>query len=222
MRAVLFDWSGTLFHETVPLPELVLTAATRLGRIMSPREAQELVARGVRALESDPDVIAAERERDRSAAAHRNADRVWLRAAGLADDELIEGIYELFIARGMRPYPDTERALRDLRGIGVPVAIVSNCGWDIRRNFVEHGLERYVTAFALSFEHGVVKPEPELFRLACELLAVEPGEALMVGDDPLTDGGAARTGIATLILPAVPPGAHRGLDLPIRLLRSGT
>jgi hypothetical protein len=35
-------------------------------------------------------VIAAERDRDRSSAAHRHADRVWLRAAGLEDDELID------------------------------------------------------------------------------------------------------------------------------------
>jgi HAD superfamily hydrolase (TIGR01493 family) len=219
IRAVLFDWSGTLFHDILPLPELIAAAAARVGKPISSAAAHELVARGRRVQESDPQVIAAERDRDRSSAAHRHADRVWLRAAGLEDDELIDAFYDFFVARGMRPFPDTMEVLSELGRLDVPVAVVSNCGWDIRRNFAEHHLEAYVEAFALSFEHGVVKPEPRLFELACELLAVKPWEALMVGDDPATDGGAVRAGIATLILPPVRPGTRRGLDLVLRFLQ---
>jgi FMN phosphatase YigB (HAD superfamily) len=137
---------------------------------------------------------------------------------GNHDDDLIDAICERFLARGMQPYPDTEGALRELGRLGVPVAIVSNCGRDIRRNFAEHGLERHVHGFALSFEHGAVKPELQLFQLACELLDVEPRRALMVGGDPATDGGAALAGITTLILPAVRQGASRGRDLAVRLV----
>lgn len=218
IRAVLFDWSRTLFHETAPLPELIMAAARELGRPLPAGAARALVARGRRARESDPEVIAAERDRDRSPAAHRHADRVWLRAAGLDDAELIDRIYERFVARGMRPYPDTAHVLAELRRRRVPVAVVSNCGWDIRRTFARYDLERYVTAFALSFEHGVVKPEPALFQMACSLLGVEPEQALMVGDDPRSDGAAVHVGIATLILPAVAPGTPRGLELALRIL----
>jgi putative hydrolase of the HAD superfamily len=216
---VLFDWSGTLFHDAVRMPELITTAAKHVGKPVSPREAQEL-ARALRAAESDPGVIAAERDRDRSAAAHRNAHRVRLRAAGIRDDELVDAIYDLFLTRSVRPYPDTERALREVWRLGVPVAVVSNCGRDIRRDFAEHGLDGYVMAFALSFEHGAVKPEPRLFQVACQLLGVEAKDALMVGDDPVSDGGAVRAGIAALILPAVPAGTRRGLEVVVRLLGS--
>jgi FMN phosphatase YigB (HAD superfamily) len=68
----------------------------------------------------------------------------------------------------------------------------------------------------------VVKPEPRLFELACGLLAVSPGQALMVGDDPTTDGGAVRVGIATLILPPARPGMRRGLDRVLRLVQPPT
>lgn len=220
IRAVLFDWSGTLFHDVVRLPELITTAALQVGRPISYGEAQELVARGLRAEESDSEVIATKSERDRSPAAHRHAQRVWLRAAGIHDGELVGAIYDLFLARDTRPRPDTQRVLRELWRHDVPVAVVSNCGRDIRRDFAEHGLDRYVAAFALSWEHGMVKPEPELFELACELVGVQPADALMVGDDPISDGGAVRAGMATLILPAVPAGLPRGLDLVVRLLRS--
>ncbi|MGH7912782.1 MAG: HAD family hydrolase [Candidatus Dormibacteraceae bacterium] len=162
----------------------------------------------------------AERDRDRSSAAHRHADRVCLRAAGIRDDELIDAIYELFIARTMPPYPDSEGVLRELRRLGILVAVVSNCGWDIRGRFEEQNLDRYVDAFALSFEHGTVKPEPQLFEVACELLGVRPAGAAMIGDDPATDGGAASYGIAALILPKVAPGQYRGLDLAVRLVTS--
>jgi HAD superfamily hydrolase (TIGR01493 family) len=220
VRAVLFDWSDTLYYTVLPLSEQIVRAAGRLGRPISEAAARELVARGLRAQESDPEVIAAERDRDRSAIAHRHADSVWFRAAGLEDDELIDAIYELFVSSGMRPYPDTEAVLRELWSLGVPVAVVSNCGWDIRRNFAHHGLERYVTEFALSFEHGVVKPEPRLFEVACELLDVEPAGVLMVGDNPAIDGGAVKAGIATLILPPVRPAARRGLDMAVQLVRT--
>jgi beta-phosphoglucomutase-like phosphatase (HAD superfamily) len=32
IRAVLFDWSGTLFDDIFPLPELIAAAAGRVGR----------------------------------------------------------------------------------------------------------------------------------------------------------------------------------------------
>jgi hypothetical protein len=47
-------------------------------------------------------VIAAEPDRDRSSAAHQHAGRVWLRAAALEDDELIDAFYDFFVAQAMR------------------------------------------------------------------------------------------------------------------------
>jgi HAD superfamily hydrolase (TIGR01509 family) len=46
----------------------------------------------------------------------------------------------------------------------------------------------------LSYEHGVQKPDPRLFRTACTALGVEPRDVLMVGDDRRADGGAAALG----------------------------
>jgi FMN phosphatase YigB (HAD superfamily) len=36
------------------------------------------------------------------------------------------------------------------------------------------------------------KPEPAMFRLGCERLGIEPGEGVMIGDNPLTDGAGAK------------------------------
>jgi hypothetical protein len=54
-------------------------------------------------------------------------------------------------------------------------------------------------------------------HLGLEALGVGPGAALMVGDNPRDDGGAARLGVRTLILPRT-EGALHGLDAVLRLV----
>nr|WP_019544328.1 HAD hydrolase-like protein [Streptomyces sulphureus] len=64
-----------------------------------------------------------------------------------------------------------------------------------------------------SFEHGTEKPDPLLFAHACVELGVTEEEALMVGDNPVKDGGAVAAGPRSSVLPTgAAPGAHRGLD----------
>ncbi|MFF3920439.1 hypothetical protein ACFYZB_44990 [Streptomyces sp. NPDC001852] len=50
-----------------------------------------------------------------------------------------------------QPYPDTEETLRALHGRGIPVPVVSNIGWDMRRVFRDHGVDDLVDASFLSF-----------------------------------------------------------------------
>jgi FMN phosphatase YigB (HAD superfamily) len=70
----------------------------------------------------------------------------------------------------------------------------------------------------LSFEHGIQKPDPQMFTIALDALDIEAGDALMVGDRVSHDGGAASIGIPTLILPAQHAMQPRGLDAVLRLL----
>jgi putative hydrolase of the HAD superfamily len=96
--------------------------------------------------------------------------------------------------------------------------VVSNIGWDLRPVFREHGLDRYVGAYVLSYEHGIQKPDPRLFATACDALGIAPEDTLMVGDDRRADGGAAALGCAVHFvdhLPAArrPEGLRPVLDL---------
>jgi HAD superfamily hydrolase (TIGR01549 family) len=84
--------------------------------------------------------------------------------------------------------------LTELRDRGIPVAVVSNIGWDIRPLFAYREIP--VDAFVLSCEHGVQKPDPRIFEIALRALGREAGQTLMVGDDPQTDGAAADSGVA--------------------------
>lgn len=121
---------------------------------------------------------------------------------------------------GWLPYPDALPVLSELRRRGVPVAVVSNVGFDLRAVFAGHGLHDLVSAYALSYEVGVMKPAPEIFLAACRALGVAPEQALMVGDNPRADGGAVDLGIRTLLLPYSPPGPAHGLAAVLDLLDS--
>jgi putative hydrolase of the HAD superfamily len=120
--------------------------------------------------------------------------------------------------RGWRPYPDAREVLEALAARGVPIGVVSDTGWDVQQVFAEYDFDRYVRTYVMSFQHGATKPAPQLFHRACDDLGVAPRETLMVGDNYLTDGGAAAAGLTALVLPPVPTGSPRGLDVVLRIL----
>ena len=76
----------------------------------------------------------------------------------------------------------------------------------------------FVDSYVESFRHGRVKPDLELFRIACRELGVEPAGALMVGDSHVADGAAVLAGLTVLLLPPVPPGTARGLERVLHLI----
>ena len=213
LKAVVFDFGDTLLHRTGG-PRLLREAAARRGVDVGEAEASSLwdeIQRRART----PDEIA--RGRDLSEEAHR---RCWLALYRVAD-ELAPGISEdLYAAErdGWSPYEDTVPVLRALRTAGVPIAVLSDTGFDIRPLFARWGLADLIDAWILSFEHGVAKPAPELFASACSAIQTPPREALMVGDNRLTDGGAVDTGMPTLLLPRWPGSGPRGLTLVLTLL----
>jgi HAD superfamily hydrolase (TIGR01509 family) len=99
----------------------------------------------------------------------------------------------------------------------VKVGVISNAGWDVRIQFHAAGLHEIVDVYALSYEIGVIKPDPEIFLRPCEELGVAPERALMVGDTPIPDGGALAVGMPVHLLPLAPPRGRRGLDAVLRL-----
>jgi HAD superfamily hydrolase (TIGR01509 family) len=218
VEAVLFDFHGTLAQVEDPV-DWVLAAATACGVALDPARATWLAdqlvtagrAGGPLPARVPPHLAEAWAARDLSAAAHRAAYTGL--AAGVRHD--VEGLVEALYDRGTRiegwqPFADTGPTLRALREAGVPVAVVSNIGFDIRPMFQAWGLADLIGAWTLSYEVGRCKPDPEIFRIACGTLGVEPRRALMVGDTP-ADAGAVAAGCAALVLPAAPPGAVNGL-----------
>lgn len=134
-------------------------------------------------------------ERDLDADRHRAAYSGLIREAGVTDPDLVRALYDRHMRpAAWQPYPDAARTLGELSRGGVRVAVVSNIAWDLRPVFRAHGLDEWVDLYALSYEVGVQKPDPGIFRFACEGLGLAPAETLMVGDDRTADGGALALG----------------------------
>ncbi|MEU8585952.1 HAD-IA family hydrolase [Streptomyces sp. NPDC048664] len=206
VKGVLFDFSGTLFRveSTASWLRAVLhetgTAPPDAG---VPHTAALLEAAGALPGGANPDgplpagLAALWAVRDTSAEAHRAAYTALSRRVPLPDPRLHDALYDRHMTpAAWQPYPDTAEVLSALRGRGVAVGVVSNIGWDLRPVFRDHGIDAYVHTYALSYEHGIQKPDVRLFALACDALGVDPRAALMVGDDRRADGGAAELGCA--------------------------
>lgn len=209
VRAVLFDFGHTLF-DTADSVEFIVRASAALGRPV-PRHAADALWHDGRSRSRTPEEMA--KGRDLGPAEHRAC---WLAIWGELEalcPGLTGKLYEFeTTADGWAPFVDTRAVLDALTERGVPMAVVSDTGWDLRPTFEHHDLARYFTTFVMSYQHGVTKPAPLLFHTACERLGVTPSEALMVGDNHRNDGGAIDTGVRTLLLPLVPSGTPRGLD----------
>lgn len=210
IRAVLFDWRGTLAHS----PPSRWWAERALAGIGRPRT--EDVLDGIEvALEEAawlPDI-------DASAAIHREATMRVFAAHGL-DRDLSEALYAIDADPANHPlYPDAEPVLLGVRAHGAAIALVSDFHLDLRPVLAARGITHLVDACVISCEHGIQKPDGRMFTLALAALGVAPQDALMVGDRASHDGGAADVGIATLILPRPPAALEpRGLELVLRLL----
>jgi FMN phosphatase YigB (HAD superfamily) len=71
----------------------------------------------------------------------------------------------------------------------------------------------------LSYEVGVVKPDPAIFELALDRLGRPGRRTLMVGDSPRDDVGGVTHRIRTLILPRTDGPVH-GLGTVLRMVGS--
>ncbi len=103
-------------------------------------------------------------------------------------------------------YDDVKPTLEELRGRGVRTAIVSNTPWGSpaglwRRELDRLGLTPLVDGEVFCRDVGWRKPDPRVFTHALNLLGVEPGDALFVGDDPRWDvEGPRALGMRALLL----------------------
>ncbi|MGC9669962.1 HAD family hydrolase [Planosporangium sp. 12N6] len=217
-QAVLFDFQGTLAQVEDPViwvQEAARSCGTELDRLRATALADRLVmagrAGGPPPHRVPPHLAEVYADRDLYPHAHRAAYTGLAQTVPCDVEGLPEALYERILSPdGWTVYGDTLPTLKALRAAGVPVAVVSNIGFDIRPVAERLGFADLVDAFVLSFEVGHCKPDSAIFLRACGMLRVEPERTLMVGDTP-ADAGAVMAGCRVLIVPAGPPGAVNGI-----------
>ncbi len=207
-RAVLFDFSGTVFRleqDETWLADLTDHVGERLDIEAQTELMRRMTAPVGQVVDLDEEHLHAWHNRDRDPALHRKVYLEVLKHSGVPHADQAIALYTRLIdPTQWTPYPDTEAVLKGVAGKGVKIGVLSNIAFDIRPAFSSRGWDAFVDEFILSFEVGAVKPEPEIFQAAIERLGIDPAETLMIGDSEEADGAARDVGCAFALVEPLP------------------
>jgi len=190
MRAVIFDWGGTLtpWHTVDP-------AASWTASVGDDAE----VAR--RLLEAEVELWTRSRDEHVSFSLEDVYDRAGHR---LSDDA--EAAYHRFWDAHTFTDPAVPEVLQGLHQRGLRVGVLSNTSWPRTRHeqiFARDGVLDLIDAAVYSSEIPYAKPHPLAFRAALDSVGVsDPAEAVYVGDRLFDDiFGAQRAGMRAVLVP---------------------
>jgi putative hydrolase of the HAD superfamily len=120
------------------------------------------------------------------------------------DAELIERLLAMereFSETGVELWEDSLPVVRELRARGAKTALISNCSHSTRPIVDRLEIDAEFDAILLSFEVGMHKPDPAIYREALRRLGdVSPDRAVFVDDQPAYCDGAAVLGIETFLI----------------------
>lgn len=208
IRVVFFDAADTLFHVNGSVADIYLGYAVRFGFVKTPDSLGAIRQAFSRAFrEAPPPVFAATEP-----ALLKQSERLWwfdivhnvFYRVGMFErfDDFFDEVFTAFEDPARwRLFPDTVPTLERLKAQGLELGIVSN--FDSRLFPVLRGLglaELFDTVTISSLAHAA-KPAPRIFHVALEKHAVDPEEALHVGDSVRDDvEGATKAGLKAVLL----------------------
>ena len=120
--------------------------------------------------------------------------------------DVSDGQLERAVARGLKyvyraltPRAGVLESLASLRDDGVKIGLISNCLSDTSMLWPSTPLAPLFDVAVLSYEVGLMKPDPGIYALACNRLGVEPNDCLFIGDG----GSGELTGATNVGMDAV-------------------
>jgi len=201
VRAVIFDWGGTLTPwHTVDLAEQWAVYARAV------HGADEQASAGLAARILAAEETAWHRARTGQGSAHLDE---LLREVGLDPVGPSQVVALAAYRRFWEPHTLTDKQVRPLweglRARGIRVGVLSNTIWsrDYHRGVFERdGVLDLIDADVYSSEMAWTKPHPQAFREAAAALRVEPAEAVHVGDRTFEDvHGSQLAGMRAIWVP---------------------
>lgn len=205
-RATLFDLFGTLIvFDATHLPELIVDGRpirSTLG-VWGHLVDEMLPGLGVEAFGRAVFAASVELDEERRGTTREFSSRERfgraLRRAG-CDAARVDELASLFarahmaeIAKATR-FPDAHRAVLAHARTRGGVAVITNFDDTATAHeiLLRHGIRAHVDTVVVSEAIGLRKPDGALVRIALRELDVAPGDAVMIGDHPVEDVGAAR------------------------------
>ena len=182
IRALVFDFDGTILDTETPEFRHWEALYARHGRTLSLSEWQQ----GIGTWDAFdpwaglPEAVQAQRERV-------HAELQTQVHADLKDADLRPGVRDV---------------LEQARAAGLRLALCtsSSHAW-VDPWLAQHGLGEFFEAEATRDDVARVKPDPELYVLACQRLGLPPAECLAVEDSYNGASAAAAAGMQVLVVP---------------------
>ena len=212
-RAVLFDLGNTLvrYYCRDEFPRILRECLRSAAEVVHYKTGDfEALFRKALKLNHEADNFAVRLLEDRILNLFPTCDRKDAIAMGRVCGAFMAPIFSC-----ARIETDAHRVLDELRSRGFRTAIVSNTPWgssaqlwleELRRL----GLLERVDAVTFCVDVGWRKPHPAPFLHTLKKLAVEPSDAVFVGDDPRWDvEGALRIGMRPILVASNPDQEHR-------------
>jgi HAD superfamily hydrolase (TIGR01509 family) len=199
IRAVLFDWGGTLttFHSVDMLDAWRVAAS-----VLAPDDADRVAAA---LLAAEQEVWARTTSTLRSATT-AEVLRTATEAVGLPIDAVLHDRAVTSYLDHWAPTtvarPEARETLHALRRRGLRTGLLSNTHWPRDQHeswLARDGLLDLLDARVYTSDLDVVKPHEDAFRALLDAVGVGPRDAVFVGDRPWDDVyGAARLGMPTV------------------------
>jgi putative hydrolase of the HAD superfamily len=196
VRAVIFDWGGTL------CPWHAIDHETLWQEVCRPHFSAG------RAREAAAAMLAAEQDLWRlTETSHASAQlaEVFERAGVTATEEFLAGYFAAWDPHTVT-HPEVIPLLGELRERGIKIGVLSNTMWPRsahERVFLRDRVLHLIDGAVYSSEIPWTKPHPEAFRAAMAAVGEEdPAACVFVGDRPFDDvHGAKRAGMRAVLVP---------------------
>jgi putative hydrolase of the HAD superfamily len=200
VRAVIFDWGGTL----TPWHSVDLEEQWRVFARQVHAEEKQASSLAARILATEEAAWGRGRTAQSSASLHEILAEAGIDEGHLRREAALTAYREFW-----EPHTFTDEQVRPLwEGLhrrGVRVGVLSNTIWsgDYHRGVFERdGVLDLIDADVYSSELAWIKPHPEAFRAAAAALGVQPCEAVYVGDRPFEDiHGSQLAGMRAIWVP---------------------
>ena len=106
-----------------------------------------------------------------------------------------------YVREALVPRPGAIETLRRLRELEILVGLITVCSEDVEVAWPSTPFNGLFDAEVFSSSFGLSKPDPRIYLHCCELLGVEPSDAVFVGDGANDElAGAERVGITAILI----------------------
>ncbi|MDA0738164.1 MAG: HAD-IA family hydrolase [Nitrospirae bacterium] len=191
---VFFDAAGTLFHVKGSVGEVYVRYAEKYGLLPSDEFIAKVNQAFKEAFRHAPPAIFAVDEPEKL----KQCERLWwfdivhgvFYRVGMFEgfDEYFEEVYEAFGTADLwEVYPEVPGVLQELKSQGYELGVISNFDTRFFEIFRGLKLDQFFDSITISSLARAAKPSPKIFQYALDQHAVDPEDAVHIGDSVKED-----------------------------------